>query len=196
MAKVDLLPESPSGQITFGDVREKVNELTALVNRNDVLTGGWFYVLNSDSTPIATLDGVATTLTNDGSSIVSQTPEGTTSIWNSLTNQFDFSSLQVGDLVRIRVDVVATTASTNDTVTVNLQSAIGSASEFALPLASQNRFISGTVNVSAYSLVVMGSQDIIDNPSELQVIIDGADASAYMVSFVAEVVKYGMFERD
>lgn len=160
----------------------------------DVIRGGWANYINGDLTPINVPAGVETKLTLDADSgtIVDQyLPTGVTSIWNSTTSQFDFSELDVGDMVDIRVDGSLTISGLNESFELNLVAAIGTANEFTVPLASGNRFISGTSIVSRYNGIFLGSQNIVDAPAELRVVTTG-DASGFLVDIYIKVLKIGL----
>jgi len=45
-------------------------------------------------------------------------PMGVTRLWNATTNQFDFSSLSVGDEITLRFDISVTTSATNQVLKV------------------------------------------------------------------------------
>jgi len=160
----------------------------------DAIRGGWANYINGDLTPINVPAGVETKLTLDANSgtIVDQyLPTGVTSLWNSTTNQFDFSDLSVGDMVDIRVDGSLTNTGFNESFVLNLVAAIGTANEFTLPFASGNRIFAGTSIVSRYNGIYLGSQNIVDAPAELRVVTTD-DASGFLVDIYIKVLKIGL----
>ena len=160
---------------------------------SDGIRGGWANYVNGDLTPINVPAGVETKLTLDATTgtIVEQLPQGVTSLWNSTTDQFDFSSLEIGDMVDIRVDGSLTNSGLNEAFLLNLVAAIGTAGEFTLPFASGNRFISGTSVVSRYNGLYIGSQDIITAPAELRLLTTD-NASGFLIDLYIKVLKLGM----
>ena len=155
----------------------------------DPLGGGWANYINGNQTPILIPGGVETKLTLDASTgaiIDAYLPEGVTSLWDSATSQFDFSQLSVGDEVLIRLDGQLETTTINDSFLVRFVGAVGSASEFVLPFASGNRFIPADGPVSRFNAVFIGSQDLIDFPSEIRALASD-DASGYLIDIYVSV---------
>lgn len=159
---------------------------------DDVLRGGWAAYFNGDQTPITFPAGVETKVTCDSSLPANRDeqwlPIGVSSVWNSTTSQFDFTSLSVGDMVDIRLDGTLTTTTVNDSFVVNFIGSIGSPSEFTLPLSSGNRFLPGTSLASRFNGVYIGSLDIINNPAEIRVIASD-DASGFLNDMYIKVLR-------
>lgn len=157
------------------------------------LTGGWADYFNGDQTPINAPAGVETKLTLDASDPSNVNDEfipiGVSKLWNSETSQFDFSGLSIGDTVDIRVDGSLTNSGFNESFALNLVAAIGSGSEFTLPFASGNRLFAGTSLISRYNGLYIGSNDIINNPSELRIVTTDA-ASGFLVDLYIRVIKF------
>lgn len=162
--------------------------------RADNLTGGWVALFNGDQMPIQIEAGVETQLTLDASNpnnvLDDYLPLGVTSIWNSATSQFDFSQLDVGDMVDIRVDGSMTNSGFNESFNLNLVAAIGSAGEYTLPFASGNRLFSGTAAVSRYNGVFIGSEEMRDNPAELRILTTD-DASGFLIDIYVKILRLG-----
>lgn len=111
-------------------------------------------------------------LPNDTLGAYTQTaykPLGMSDIWDSATNQFDFSELSVGDMVEIRVDIALTTNTNNQESSVALALGIGSISEHILPIAHVSFKNSGTYQGARYIGFYMGGDDIINSPAEIQI---------------------------
>lgn len=184
--KVDTILEAPEDGELYG---RKDADWEVVPKPN--LGIGWSNYLNGDTTPIALPAGVETKLTLTtvgGSEREDYLPLGVSGLWDSTNSQFDFSSLEVGDMVDIRVDGSLTTTTINDSFAVILVAAIGSAGEFVLPFASGNRFIAGTNSVSRYNGIFIGSEDVRDNPSELRGIASD-DASGFLIDIYVKVLK-------
>lgn len=158
---------------------------------SDVCRIGWSNYINGDTTPIALPAGVPTKLTlttTGGSENEDYLPLGVSGLWNSANSQFDFSSLEVGDMIDIRLDGSLTTTTLNDSFAVTLRAGIGSPGEFVLPFASGNRFIAGTSIVSRYNSLFIGSDDVKNNPAEFEGIASD-DASGFLVDIYIKVLK-------
>ncbi len=169
------------------EIAMKVNEIIDSLGTSNIL-GGYANYINGDVTPINIPAGVETKLTLDASTgvIVDELPDGVTNVWNSTTSQFDFSELKVGDRVRVRIDGSLTNTGFNESFVLNLVMGIGSAREFTIPFASGNRLFAGTSVVSRYNGFYIGSQELIDNPSELRIQTTDA-ASGFLIDVYIEI---------
>lgn len=135
-------------------------------------SAGWANYINGNATPITIPAGVETKLTLDattGTIIDDFIPNGSTSLWDSANSQFDFTGLKIGDIVNIRVDGSLTNTGINQSFLLSLVAAIGSPSEFSLPFSSGSRFIPSTSLISRYNGIFIGSDDVVNYPSELRV---------------------------
>lgn len=185
------LPPSPNGEVSHGDVREKINEIIAEPLPEDVCRIGWSSYFNGGQTPItipAATETKLTLTTTGGSEVETYLPIGVSGLWNSTTSQFDFSSLDVGDMVDIRIDGSLTNSGFNESFQLSLHVGIGSPSEFSLPFASGNRLFAGTGVVSRYNGIFIGSEDAKNFPSELRILTTDA-ASGFLVDLYVKVLK-------
>jgi hypothetical protein len=57
-------------------------------------------------------------------------------LWNTTTNQLDFSELNIGDEIVVRVDTLVTTGGTNSEFKARILCGIGSGFEFPITLSS------------------------------------------------------------
>lgn len=139
----------------------------------DNLSGGWATYFNGDQTSIPLPAATPTKLTLDasgpGDTREEFLPVGVSGLWNSTTDQFDFSTLSEGDTVDIRIDGTLTTLSNNTEFVLNFVGAIGTSGEFQLPFTSGSRFFVGSGLISRFNSIYMGGQDIITSPSEFRV---------------------------
>ena len=81
--------------------------------------------------------GVFTVLTNSGLGEFSTNEWlslGISSLWDASSNAFDFSGLENGDTVDIRIDVTATSISANSLIDIDIDLGIGG-TEFTLPVS-------------------------------------------------------------
>lgn len=160
---------------------------------SDNLSGGWAAYFNGDLTPISIPAATPTKLTLDAVSGGIQDqylPLGVSKIWDSTNSQFDFGELSLGDMVDIRVDGSLTNTGINESFALNFIGAKGSAGEYTLPFASGNRLFSGTSIVSRYNGIFIGSQDMIDNPSEMEIVTTDA-ASGFLVDIYVKILRVG-----
>ena len=170
---------------THGGIRCIINDnatdAETRLAKADKCRMGWadFNDLATTTTPIAiTSAGGWTLLTNDKSGPNTNTsflPEGvTTSVFES--NQFNFSQLDVGDAIDIRLDLLVTTSSPNQNILTRLRMGIGSPSEFSI-IFTQLQYKSAGLNyVSRYNGIYIGSNDIKNYPAKFEIMSD-ANAS-------------------
>ena len=157
----------------------------------DVCRIGWSSYFNGDTTPIALPAGTTTKLTlttSGGGESEEYLPLGVSGLWNSTTSQFDFSSLEVGDMVDIRVDGSITNTGFNESFALDLVVGIGSPGEFTLPFASGVRLFSGTSAVSRYNGIFIGSDNAKSFPSEFRITPTDA-ATGFLIDIYVKVLK-------
>jgi len=144
----------------------------------DGFSGGWadYADVATTGTPIA-VSAVPAVLTNDGLGVDTNTTylpiggNGITQLWDSSSNGFDFSDLEVGDMVDIRMDITMIIASNNTAVDVDLH--MGSGGSVVVPFISQQNFKStGSFEVIRYMGVYIGSTDVRDNLAQLKISAD------------------------
>jgi len=95
--------------------------------------------LATQTTPISVTSGVETLLTNDALGAytnISNAPYGVPTVYNADTNEFDFSSLSVGDIIHFRPDLNIDLTGTNTSYELYLKGSIGTAKEWILDLTS------------------------------------------------------------
>ena len=144
----------------------------------DGFSGGWadYADVATTGTPIS-VTATPTVLTNDGTGVNTNTKylpiggNGVTQLWDTSSNGFDFSDLDVGDMVDIRMDITMIIASNNTAVDVDLH--MGSGGSVVVPFISQQNFKStGSFEVIRYMGVYIGSADVRDNLAQLKIKAD------------------------
>lgn len=142
----------------FNNFRAKYNQQIIWFDVNDLTT---------QTTQIVHTGGATTTLTNDGAGPFStsynfnQLP----SLWDASSNSFDFSTLDVGDLVLLRFDIVVETKSNNQEVTFKLRAADGSPTEFTIPVYQAHFKAIGTYPITFTTMLYIGSDDVKSYPA-------------------------------
>jgi hypothetical protein len=144
----------------------------------DGFSGGWADYNDTATTgsPIA-VTAVPAVLTNDGLGVNTNTSylptagNGITQLWNTSSNGFDFSDLNVGDMLDIRMDISVVIASVNTVVDINLL--MGTGGSVVVPFISdQNYKATGTFEVIRYMGVYIGSTDVRDTLAQLKIEAD------------------------
>jgi len=130
----------------------------------------------TQTTPLVLASGVNKKLTNDALGVftsLDEAPYLVSDIWNATTNQFDFSQLNVGDTLDLRVDTLLTTTGTNKTYKVLLRLGIGTASEYYTLVGSGELKAAVTdENIVKDISFYIGSEDIRTAPAELYFLVD------------------------
>lgn len=144
----------------------------------DGFSGGWadYADTATTGTPI-NVTAVPAVLTNNGLGVDTNTTylpvggNGITQLWDTSSNGFDFSDLNVGDMIDIRMDISVVIASTNTVVDVNLH--MGAGGLIVVPFISDLNFkATGTFEVIRYNGIYIGSTDVRDNLAQLKINAD------------------------
>lgn len=144
-------------------------------------TWGWqnFQDSTTSGTPISIGNGTWTDLTNDAAGPLTSTTYKVPShgsLWDSTSDELDFTSLSIGDVVTFRVDVVGTTSGANHNIKLRLA--------FGPSLIYSNNFYDNTIKSAGdFQAFVefsfgMFNTDTRDNPAKLQIISDAAGDEA------------------
>jgi hypothetical protein len=141
----------------------------------DSFSGGWadYADFATTGTPL-NVTAVYSVMTNDGLGVNTNTsylPDGVTQLWDSSTNSFDWSELNVGDMIDIRLDVSVTTVTNNTAVDVDLFMGTGGSIDVPF-ISAQNFKTAGTYNLIRYQGLYIGSEDVRDNAAQLKIKAD------------------------
>ena len=188
--KNDLLNNSfRDGQnpdsITASDIRDLVASVQ--------MAGGYAYYENTGSSTVLT-DNSTITLTNDAAGTGTyknwKNPD-ITDVWNSTTNRFDFTQLDVGDLVEIRIDIEMDAPGPGREIAMELGIALGTSSETAIGFGRAETVNSSTMftDFSFYRTIFIGSADTRTNPAEIRVRVGSPDITFRVEGILARVVK-------
>lgn len=105
-------------------------------------------------------------------------PSGVSDVWDSTNNQFDWSDLQIGDMLDIRVDLLVTTTAANQYVELDLEMASGDAGSYDLLFFEGSFKTAGTHHINRYNGIYMGNTLTMNNPAKFKI---KSDASATLV---------------
>jgi hypothetical protein len=132
----------------------------------------------TSTTPLALTINTWRKLNNNGlgaATKVDRYPSGVTSLWNTSTNQFDFTDLPINTTIFLRTDLLLTTGGNNLVCDLALFLGIGSASAYQQQMATQSYFKSaGEHSFVAFNGFYIDSNDVRNNPAELRIRLDGA----------------------
>jgi hypothetical protein len=163
---------------------------------DEIYNGGLFDYndLATSTTPISVTGGTGfVTITNDGlGSFTNKTykPFGFSDIWNTSTNQFDWSDLSLGDMVDIRIDLEVTTTSPNQEVEVDLFLAFGDVSEYSIPFFKGSFKNADTHDINRFNGIYMGDSTTLSNPAEFMIASDD-DCTVLVRGWYVKVIKRG-----
>lgn len=168
-----LLTATGSGTATFQTPKTRY---MGWWDYNDAATAG---------TPI-TLSATATyfPLTNDELGVNTKKTfalPGVADVWDASTNRFDFSDLQIGDTVDIRIDFSVTTTGANHQITLAIELGLGAA-PYTLVIDSRNVKTAGTYQVTRWYSIYIGDTNTKDNPAYLKVQSDAGTTDTVVVN--------------
>jgi len=145
--------------------------------------------LATTTTPLVVLPNTPLQITNDSEGAttdLSNTPYGIGVLWDSVNNQFDFSSLSVGDSVMIRVDLDITTSVTNQFNKVYLTMGVGSPSEKTRLIGQEHIKNAGFFEFDEEVNIVISNEDFRDYPTKIYVESD--DDATVVVHEIEDIV--------
>lgn len=152
----------------FNDLKERMG----WADYNDVAT---------IAAPIAlTLANTDYQLTNDGLGTHTNTAfqiDGHGDIWDVATDQFDFSSLKVGDVVTIRGDMVIHASGPTRDFFLSMIIGVGHASELKLDIGHHTFKTAGDYHVLGTYTFYIGADFVKNNPAKLMLQSDNTGDS-------------------
>lgn len=154
---------------------------------------GWFYYedLATKTTPLTIVANVVKTLTNDtGGDATNDNypPFGVSSLWNSTTNQVDFSQLQGGDMVKIRVGLDITTDVNNAQWAVRIRAELAHLrAKMIFDIANGFQETAATFQKTMFNEIFIESY-LTDYPAEFQFFSNKA-GSVIVGGFLFDVIQ-------
>jgi hypothetical protein len=171
--------------MTIADVTCGVSsgsQIVAAINETKTLAESiartyWFYANDTATNPAAggtkithSAGSLTTFLTNNalGTRTFEHNPDSRADLWNPVTGSFDFSSLKIGDIAILRVDLVIDHAAAQE-IRLVMDLAEGSVSPYALNIA-HDYFVTATndVTVTAFFELPFISQPTVDNSARIR----------------------------
>lgn len=160
-----------------------------------VKMGWWDYNDTATATtPIAlSVAGTEYQLTNNGLGPYTNTSfalAGVSSIWNTSTNYFNFTDLDIGDTVDNRIDLQVTTTSANNIVDVLVEAGIGGTS-YKLKIGTFYFKAAGTHQVTFMSSMYIGDANTRDNPARILAKNDTTGSTVRVNGWFTKVITNG-----
>lgn len=110
-------------------------------------------------------------LTNDGAGTNTNKTYALTDVadvWNTTTNRFDFTGLELGDAVDVRIDIEVTTTGVNTAIEGALELGIGgTAYQLIWKPFDTNYKTAGTYKITQWYSVYMGDNNTLNNPARV-----------------------------
>lgn len=121
--------------------------------------------------------------------LTSYGPDGVTKIWNPSLTSFDFSELNIGDMVDIRLDLTLTNNINNQQYSTKLYLGVGTPSEFSINWGPAVQYkTQSDHDYTVFNGVYMGSNDILTGGGYFELTTD--DGGTYTVNgFYCKVIK-------
>lgn len=93
-----------------------------------------------------------------------------TDVWNTTTNQFNWTGMKLGDTVDIRIEFTITTTSPNQVMNLSIVNAVGTANEYSIGFTPEVQYKTvGSKVVNAFTSIYMGDLNTLNNPSEIRI---------------------------
>lgn len=135
------------------------------------------------------------TMTNDGAGAATQLAYGITgytNVWNTSTNRFDFSGLELGDTFQIALDLEVTTGGADTVVDVEVQFGIGSGLEFSVPtVCSKVVKTAGATRLVSHLNYFVGNTTVRNYPAQVRVKADATGSTVKVLGWYVVAVKDG-----
>jgi len=147
--------------------------------------------LATQTVPLVILPATPKKLTNDAEGVytnLANTPYGVSSVWNTATNQLDFTQLSLGDTLTFRLDAIITTSAINQTTKAYIKFGVGSLSEFDLIISHAGIKTAGSYPFVSEVSFDLAYQDIVDNPAEIYIESDD-DATIKINGWYIEILR-------
>lgn len=140
------------------------------------LTGGTPIALNNNGAGVETYKNLPDT--------------GVTDVWNTATNRFDFSELNIGDMIDIRLDLEVTTSSVNQTFSIDMELGQGGTT-FTIPfVVNQEHKTAGAVAVNRYNGIYMRNANMTSNTAQF-IISSANNLTVDVHGWYCKVIKKG-----
>ena len=159
---------------TGQEIDASVDITQSLAPVSEIFSGGFFDYndLATQTTPISVTGGAGfVVITNDGlGPFTNKTyrPSSVSEIFNTTTNQFDFTDLKLGDMIDFRFDIEITTTSPNQDIEFDLFLGVG-AGEYVIPIVSGSIKSAGVHTLNRFTGIYMGDNNTLLSPGELKI---------------------------
>ena len=161
----------------------------------DNFKGGFFDYndVATQSTPIVVTGGGGfVKLTNDEQGAFTNKdypPAGVTDIWDSINNRFDFSELNLGDMIDLRLDLEVTTTSPNQELDIRLFLGIGQ-SEYSVPFVKLTYKTAGAQAINRFNGIYIGNLVTLNGFGEFRIASD-ANATVKVNGWYCKIIRRG-----
>lgn len=127
----------------------------------------------TSTTPISVTGGVEAIITNDAADpeTYKKLPDtGVTDLWNASLNRFEFSTLTIGDMIDIRLDLQVTTTVNNQTFSIDLELGQGGTT-YRIPfIVNQEKKTFGATSVIRYNGFYIKDTNTLNNYAQFKIL--------------------------
>lgn len=112
-------------------------------------------------------------------------------LWDASTNRLDFTGLNLGDVVDIRIDISVTTTAANTDTMLKLNLGI-SGTPYSLVVDHSSFKTAGTYQLTKMFSIYMGDTNTLNNPASITLSSDSGSATAVVNGWYIKGLKKGL----
>lgn len=153
-----LTTENENIETSISNIEDNITDLQNTIYKmgfadyNDAATS---------TTPISVSGGIGyVDLTNDANGTytnIAYLPEGVSNLWDSVNDEFSFTTLNIGDMIEIRCNIEVTTTANNQDVELILELS-GGTSPFNIHYTFENYKNIGTYHINKFNGFYIGNE--------------------------------------
>ena len=180
---------------TGQEIDASVDITQSLAPVSEIFSGGFFDYndLATATTPIVVTGGAGfVNITNDGlGGFTNKTyrPSSVADIWNASTGFFDFTSLKLGDMVDLRLDIEITTTSPNQDLEISLFLGDG-LNEYPVPFYDDDVKSARAKPINRYNGFYMGDNNTLQETGQFR-IKSPDDCTVIVRGWYVKIIKRG-----
>ena len=136
---------------------------------------GWVDYNNTEAAVALLVAGTEYLMTNNGAGAFTNKdhiPDGHGELWDTVNDEFDFSSLKIGDLVLYRFDFIFNASGVNREADINLHLGTGGGA-YSLPVAHRSFKSSGAKPMGGLGFIYIGDANTLNNGGRFKAQSDG-----------------------
>lgn len=150
----------------------------------------------TQTTPLAVPADTPTIIPNDGQGPYSSAEYAVpgTQLWNCTTNRFDFTGLELGDVIMIRLSGSVTTSAPNQAITINMVLGEGDANSYKISFIDTSYKTATAHSFNRFNAIYMGNALTLENPAYFEIESDDP-CSLVVEGWFTSVFKFHHFRQ-